>query len=289
MMLLAMFMFTSMGICIRLSAAFMPVVEVVFFRNILAVLLLVPLLVRQGASSISMNRPKLFFGRAVVNFIGMICGFTAVTLIPLSTMTALSFTGPIFVTVGAALFLGEVIRTRRIIAIAVGFVGTLIILRPGLVEISLGTMLALASAVAIAAAILLVKKMTESEKDSAIVFWMVMLQTPLSLVPALFVWVWPAAEAWIYLWAMALCGTIGHLLFTRALALVEVTSLQPLEFAKLPFAVLLAWIVFSEWPDIWIWVGGSVIFASTAYITRREAQIRQSSAPQTKADVGTPL
>ncbi|MEC7237251.1 MAG: DMT family transporter, partial [Pseudomonadota bacterium] len=145
MMLLALFFFTSMGICIRLSSAFVPVIEIVFFRNILAVLIMAPVLIRQGAGSIRMNRPKLFFSRASINFIGMLSGFTAVTLIPLAEMTALSFTGPIFVTVGAALFLGEVIRIRRIMAIAVGFVGALIILRPGLVEVSVGAMLALVS------------------------------------------------------------------------------------------------------------------------------------------------
>ena len=289
MMLLALFFFITMGICIRLSSAFVPVIEIVFFRNFLAVLIMAPVLIRQGAASIRMNRPKLFFGRASINFIGMLSGFTAVTLIPLAEMTALSFTGPIFVTIGAALFLGEVIRIRRIMAIAVGFIGALIILRPGLVEISLGAILALVSALSIAAASLVVKKMTETEKASSIVFWMVMMQAPLALVPAMFVWEWPTLEAWIYLWGMALAGTTAHVLFTRAVGLVEITSLQPLEFAKLPFAVILAWIVFAEWPDIWIWIGGSVIFASTAYITRREALARQPAIPEAKAGVGTPL
>ena len=283
MMLLALFCFITMGICIRLSSAFVSVIEVVFFRNILAVL------IRPGASSIAMKRPKLFFGRAMVNFIGMLCGFTAVTLIPLAEMTALSFTGPIFVTIGAVLFLGEVIRVRRVMAIAVGFIGALIILRPGLVEVSLGAMLALVSALTIAAASLVVKKMTETETNSAIVFWMVMMQAPLALVPALFVWEWPTLEAWVYLWGMALSGTAAHVLFTRAVGLVEITSLQPLEFAKLPFAVILAWAVFGEWPDIWIWVGGSVIFASTVYITRREALASKPIIPEAKAGVGTPL
>ena len=289
MMLVALFCFTTMGICIRLSSAFVPVIEIVFFRNILAVLIMAPVLIKQGASSIRMNRPKLFFGRACINFIGMLCGFTAVTLIPLAEMTALSFTGPIFVTIGAALFLGEVIRIRRIMAIAVGFVGALIILRPGLVEVSVGAILALVSALSIAAASLVVKKMTQSEKASSIVFWMVMMQAPLALVPAIFVWEWPTAEAWLYLWGMALSGTAAHVLFTRAVGLVEITSLQPLEFAKLPFAVVLAWLVFAEWPDIWIWIGGSVIFASTVYITRREALARQPAIPEAKAGIGTPL
>jgi len=289
MMLVALFCFTTMGICIRLSSAFVPVIEIVFFRNILAVLIMAPVLIRQGGASIGMNRPRLFYGRAVINFIGMLSGFTAVTLIPLAEMTALSFTGPIFVTIGAALFLGEVIRIRRVMAIAVGFIGALIILRPGLVEVSLGAILALVSALSIAAASLVVKKMTETERASAIVFWMVMMQAPIALVPAVFVWEWPTPEAWVYLWGMALSGTTAHVLFTRAVGLVEITSLQPLEFAKLPFAVIMAWLVFAEWPDIWIWVGGSVIFASTAYITRREALARRPTVPQAKADIGTPL
>ena len=105
MMLLAVFLFTTMGICIRLSSAFVPVIEVVFFRNFLAVLIMAPVLIQKGLPSIKMNRKRLFFGRASINFIGMLSGFTAVTLIPLAEMTALSFTGPIFVTMGAALFL----------------------------------------------------------------------------------------------------------------------------------------------------------------------------------------
>ena len=288
MMLLAMLMFTVMGICIRLSSAFVPVLEIVFFRNALALLILAPILIRSGAASIRMNRPKLFFGRAAINFIGMLSGFTAVTLIPLADMTALTFTSPIFVTIGAVLFLGEVIRIRRMAAIAVGFIGALIILRPGLVEVSTGAMLALVSALTIAIASLIVKKMTETESASSIVFWMVMMQAPIALVPTLFVWQWPTAEAWIYLWGMALSGTAAHALLTRAIGMVEITSLQPLEFAKLPFAVVLAWVVFGEWPDIWIWLGGAIIFASTAYITRREALVKRGSPPQ-DVEIRAPL
>ena len=107
-----------------------------------------------------MNRPGLFLGRAVINFIGMFCGFTSVTLIPLAENTALSFTCPIFVTIGAVIFLGEVIRLRRILAILIGFAGALVILQPGFSEVSVGALLALASSLSIAMAVLLVKKMT---------------------------------------------------------------------------------------------------------------------------------
>ncbi|MDA9930814.1 DMT family transporter [Alphaproteobacteria bacterium] len=278
-MLVAMLMFTTMGICIRLASQEVHVLEIVFFRNFLALFIMAPVLIRMGRSSIKMNRPKLYFGRAAINFIGMITGFTAVTLIPLAEMTALTFTGPIFVTIGAALFLGENIRMRRIAAIGFGLVGALIILRPGFVEISTGAMLALCSSLTIAGASLFVKKMTETESSSSIVFWMVLFQTPLAFIPVIFVWEMPSAETWVYLWGVAIAGTMAHVLFTRACSMVEITSLQPFEFTKLPFAVVLAWFVFGELPDIWIWIGGIIIFASTAYITRREAIARRLERP----------
>ena len=99
------------------------------------------------------------------------------------------------------------------------------------------------------------------------------------MCPLLCVWQWPTLETWGYLWAMALTATIAHLCFTRAFRLVDITALQPLEFIKLPFAVFLAWIVFAEWPDLWTWVGGMVIFASTVYITQREAKAKKSIRP----------
>ena len=278
-MIMALFMFTVMGICIRLSAAHLPVIEVVFFRNFLAVLILLPLIARAGCGSLRMKRPKLFFLRAAINAVGMFCGFTALTLIPLAQMTALSFTTPLFVTIGAVLFLGEVIRVRRIAAICVGFLGTLIILQPGVVDITSGALLALISALTIAMASLIVKTLTRSESQHAIVTWMVVMQAPLALMPSLWFWQWPNLLTWGFLWCMALAGTIAHLCFTRAFSLVDITALQPLEFIKLPFAVILAWIIFSEWPGLWTFVGGAIIFTSTVYITHREAAVRQSLQP----------
>lgn len=281
LMIVALFMFTMMGICIRLSAAHLPVIEVVFFRNFLAVLILLPLVARVGFSTLRMKRPKLFFLRAAINSVGMFCGFTALTLIPLAQMTALSFTTPLFVTMGAVLFLGEVIRARRIAAICVGFLGTLIILQPGVVDVTFGSLLALVHALTIAIASLIVKVLTRNDSQHAIVAWMVVMQTPLALIPSFWVWQWPELFTWGFLWGMALSGTIAHLCFTRAFSLVDITALQPLEFIKLPFAVILAWIIFAEWPGVWTFVGGAVIFASTVYVTRREASMRQSNQPTT--------
>ena len=285
-MIVALFMFTVMGICIRLSAEHLPVIEVVFFRNFLAVLILLPLIARVGFGTLCMRRPKLFFFRAAINAVGMYCGFTALTLIPLAQMTALSFTTPLFVTSGAVLFLGEIIRVRRIVAICIGFFGTLIILQPGVVDVTAGSLLALVHALTIAIASLIVKVLTRRDRQQAIVTWMVFMQTKLALIPSLWVWEWPDLLTWGFLWGMALSGTIAHLCFTRAFSLVDITALQPLEFIKLPFAVILAWVVFAELPGLWTFVGGAVIFGSTVYITRREAVARRSVQPSN--DPGEP-
>lgn len=279
LMLVALLFFTVMGVFIRLASQTIPVMEVVFFRNFLGALCLLPLILRSGIKTIKMVRPRLFIYRGIVNFIGMAAGFTAVTLIPLAEVTALNFTCPLFITLGAAMFLGEIIRIRRIIAIIIGFCGALLILQPGISEVSLGAMLALVGSLCIAGASLLVKKMTETESVNAIVLWMVVIQAPISFLPAYFVWQWPDMEGWVLLICLTLAATIAHICFTRACGLVEITSLQHLEFVKLPFAAVIAWFIFSEVPDIWTWIGGAVIFLSTAYITHREARADKSMRP----------
>jgi drug/metabolite transporter (DMT)-like permease len=273
LMLCAMLFFTSMGVFIRLSAEQLDALEVVFFRNFLALLLMIPWILRRGVNVMHTRRLGLYSLRASINVVGMAAGFTAITLIPLAEATALGFTAPLWATIGAVVILGEAIRARRIGALAFGFLGMLIVLRPGIDEISFGSMLALANAFLLSLTALIVKRLTETERPEAIVTWMVLMQTPLSLIPALFVWHWPDPQTWLWLWCLAAAGTIGHICWTRAYALAEITQLQPMEFIKLPISALLAYLIFAELPSIWTWIGGSVIFASTAYITHREVQL----------------
>lgn len=271
MMLAAMVFFTSMSLFIRLAAREVHALEVVFFRNALAVLMMGPWIWRHGFGGLRTRRFGLYGLRAAINFVAMAAGFTAITLIPLAEATALGFTAPLFATIGAALVLGEVIRARRIAALVAGFVGMLIVLRPGFETISFGAMLALGNAVGISITALVVKKLTQTEPPEAIVLWMVLLQTPLSLIPAAFVWTWPSPMTMVWLICLAGAGTIGHILWTRACGLAEITQLEPLEFVKLPLIALFAFLMFGEMPTVWVWIGGAVIFSSTIYISHREA------------------
>ena len=272
-------MFTGMAVCIRLSATHLHVLEVIFFRNFLAAIIMIPILRPKGFAILRMNNPKLFYVRGVIGVMGMFTGFTALTLIPLAQTTSISFSTPIFITIGAMFFLGEVIKIRRVIAILIGFVGMLIIIRPGISPISLGIVLAFIAAISHAINALIIKRLTVTDSPDSIVAWMVIMLIPISFLPAIFVWEWPSGVAWLYLWALAGFGTFAHMCITRAYALTEITSLQPLEFLKLPLAAFLAWIIFSEVPQIWTWIGGVIIFLSTSYISHREIVLARSIKP----------
>ena len=277
-MVVAMAFFTSMSVFVRLSAQDIHVLQVVFFRNFLAFLLLLPWLMSRGFSTLKTKRLGLFTTRAVINVVGMAAGFISLTLIPLAEATALGFTAPLWATIGAVIILGEVIRLRRITALALGFVGVLIVLRPGVETVSVGSILALTHAFLIAVTTLIVKRLTATESPTTIVIWMALMQSPLSLLPALYVWQWPALTTWLWLWCLAGAGTLGHLCWTRAFTIAEVSQLQPFEFIKLPMIAIFAYLVFAELPSVWTWLGGTIIFASTAYISIREASLARRRA-----------
>jgi drug/metabolite transporter (DMT)-like permease len=152
------------------------------------------------------------------------------------------------------------------------------VLRPGVDAVSLGAVLALVNAVTVSVTTIIVKQLTRTERPETIVIYMALLMSPLSLVPALFVWQWPDALTLLWLALLAGAGTAGHLLFTRAFAIAEVSQIQPLEFVRLPLVAALAYLLFGEVPTPWTWLGGSVIFAATAYITHREAQLARRAA-----------
>ena len=268
-----------MIIFIRKASENLHILEVVFFRNLLAFFVMLPILKSTGLVAIKMNNTKLFFVRGFFGAIGMLAGFTCLTLIPLAQATAISFAQPIFITIGATIFLGEIIKVRRIVAIVIGFIGMLIIVQPGVNSFSFGIMLAIIAALAHSLNALIVKKLTLTETPQAIITWMVIILIPITLIPALVVWEWPSFETWLYLWGIAIVGSLAHFLWTKSCSMADITSLQPIEFIKLPIIALLGWIIFSEIPGTWTWVGGLIIFISTIYISHREAKATNPLKP----------
>jgi drug/metabolite transporter (DMT)-like permease len=249
--------------------------QVVFFRNLSACLVFLPLLAFRGRTLLVSEQLKTYGWRCVVSVISMQAWFCALYLIPLGELTAISFLAPLFGTLAAILFLGETVRARRWSALAVGFLGAMIILRPGLNPLGVGQVCALIAALTSGVVAILVKQLTHRDDPDKIVFLTNAILTPLSLLPALFFWRAPSAEAVPFLIGMGLCAVLGHVTLVRGFAATDASLVLTFEFSKLPFSVAIAYLAFGETIDTGTWIGALVIFASAVYIARREAQLRQ--------------
>jgi drug/metabolite transporter (DMT)-like permease len=204
----------------------------------------------------------------------MLCFFYAVSVAPLSEVTALGFSSPIFATVLAAVILGEVVRTRRWAAIGFGFVGALIILRPGFASVGTGQLLALFSALAWSCALMVIKTLGRTDSSATIITYMGLLMVPLSLGPALFVWQWPAPHEWVWLITIGVLGGIAQFCMTESLRQANTAVVMPIDFFKLVWVTVIAYLVFAEQPDLFTWIGGAIIFGSAIYIAYRERAVQ---------------
>ena len=282
-MLSSGFFFSCLNAEIRYLSEFLHPFETAFFRNFFGLAFMVPWLFRTGLSGLRTSRLKLYIFRTSLGLVSMLCWFTALAMLPLSQAVALSFTAPLFATVGAALFLHEKVRGRRWTATVIGFLGVLIIARPEAVGLSLGVALAIGSSVLSAAITLIVKRLSRTESSSAIVTYMVLIMTPMSLVPALFVWQMPALSVWPYLIATGMFGTAGHLCWVRAFRMADASAVLPFDYGRMLFAALIGYFAFAEIPDQWTWIGSGIIAAASFYIARREAVLNRQEAARATA------
>jgi drug/metabolite transporter (DMT)-like permease len=264
--------FALMMALVRLVSATIHPFEAVFFRNLLGLIVMVPWLAHAGVGVLRTGRLTVHLLRATFGLGAMFLLFLSLSRLPLALATALSFTAPLFATIGAAVVLRERVRLRRWSATLIGLVGALIVLRPGMAAINPDVFLALGAAVFMAAAMLSIKSLSRTEHPNAIVVIMGLLMTPASLGPALLVWAWPDLVTWGWLLLMGVAATAGQLCLTRAFAAADASAVLPIDFARLVFASALGFIMFGERPDLWTWVGGAVIIVATVYIARREAR-----------------
>jgi len=213
---------------------------------------------------------KLHVGRAMLQLGGMFSNALALKFATVAKVTAIKFSGPLFAVLLAVVFLGERIRIRRIAATLFGFAGVMVIIRPGYVGLDTGAMLALTSAAAWATIAIAVKVLSRTESSLTITLYMALLGTPVALFFALPFWQTPdwAQLAWMLL--LGGLGSLGHFCFAEAFRHGDVSIVSPFEFLKLIWVALLGYIALGEVPVIWTWLGGGMIFISTAYIGYRE-------------------
>jgi len=266
--------FSSMHALIRYLSADLHAFELAFFRNLFGVLVVLPWVLRAGLSPLKTNRLGLHSVRGLFNGIGMLMFFYAVSITPLADVIALSFTAPIFATILAIVFLGEVVGVRRWTAIFVAFLGMLIILRPGLAEISQGQFLAMASSALWACSLIMIKILGRTESSITIIAYMIIFQAPVSGLAAMTVWITPTLEQVCVMATMGVLGTVGQWLLIEALKAGDTNVVMPFDFLKMIWAVLLGFLFFNELPGLFTWIGSTVIFSSAVYIAWRESKIR---------------
>ncbi len=264
------------------TLAGVPPMQVVFLRVVFALITFLPLLMWRGPSLARTAQWRIYFVRVALGVCAMSSWFIGLSLVPVGEVTAISFLAPLFATIFAALLLGEVVRIRRWMATLIGFCGALVILRPGVSEISVGAWIIVFSAILMGLSMTYIKRLTNDDDPDKVVFITTMLMTPVTLVPALFVWQWPEPEVWPYLIAFGPLATLGHVALARAFAATEASIVMGIDFARLPFAVLYGYLAFGEIIDLWTWIGGGIIFVAGAYIAHREASLRKEAiAPRT--------
>lgn len=291
LMMLAGIMLTSMNVSVKSIAGGIHPFEIAFWRHLFAIFMLLPMLLRGGASPLRTTKLGLLSLRALLNVIAMLAYFLALTMEPLATIVALSFTAPLFATLGAVLFLKERMSLRRALAMGVGLGGALIILRPWSVAVSNGSMLVVLSAVLWAAALVVIKVLSRTESAVTITLYASLLQVPFAFAAALFFWSWPTLNQFLMLLAIAAFGVGAQMSLSQAFREADATVVLPADFTKLLFAGVAGWLFFSEAPGIWIWIGGTVVFGGVflnAWFDRRDRQrarkvARAAETPQISA------
>jgi drug/metabolite transporter (DMT)-like permease len=270
-MLLTTVLFVCVTGIVRYLGSDIPAVEAAFIRYAIGLALVLPALrplVRQWPRATLMRR---FVLRGIVHGVAVMLWFYAMARVPIAEVTALGYTSPIFVTLGAAYFFGETLHIRRIMAVVIGFIGAMIILRPGFQEISSGQLAQLTAAPLFATSFLLAKGLTR-EFSAALIVAMLSLFCTLTLLPgAILQWRDPTLEEVLWLGLVAVFATAGHYTLTRAFAAAPLTVTQPVGFVQLVWAAALGMAVFGEALDPFVLLGGGIVVAAVTYISHREA------------------
>lgn len=255
--------------------------EIVFFRNLFGSLVILPWFVKHGWAPLRTRRLSIHIIRVGVSVTSIFTFYMALIEAPLAQVTALSFLGPIIGAFFATLFLGEVVRLRRWLAIFLGFAGTIVVLRPGFGAIEYGAMLALVSAVGWGVSMTITKFLSKTESTITIISYNIVLMTPLALIAALFVWEWPSWTQLAWLAAIGLLTTTASLGFTQAIKESAINVVMPIDYFRLIWIAIIGFVFYGEVPTIYTWIGGTMIFASATYIAYRESVLARTTATST--------
>ena len=262
--------FSLMSVAARELSSEMHAVEILVFRNAIAVAVVAPFVLGRGLVRLRSRNIRPHLTRAVVQLGGQFSWIYGIALLPLAEVTALEFTVPLWTLILAVLFLGETASRAKIAATAAGLVGVAVILRPGIEAVSPVALVVIAGAACFAASGVLVKYLTRTEDATMIVFYMNLLQLPIVTIPALFVWVHPGLADWPWIMAWGFAGLGAHYTMARGLRLADITLIFPLDFLRLPLIAVVGWMFYAEALDPWTALGALIIFAGNYHSVRKE-------------------
>jgi len=279
-----MLLSAAAGACVRHLSGNVPTLELVFVRNVVGLLMFVPWLLRQGVSVMRTSCLPLYSLRVFFAYTAMVMLFFAWGELPIADVFALQFTIPLFTIMLAVLILKQQTDRQAWAACLIGFCGALIVMRPGVIELTMAAVAAIASAMMSAGSNTTIKLLTRTESVGTITVYSNLLMLPLALIPTFFVWVTPTLTQIPWIIGAALFSAVGGLCFTLAVGAADARVVQPFQFTRMIFAAAIGYWMFFELPDIWTWVGAAVIFGASYYIVIREAKKRSSS----QATIGFP-
>ena len=274
LMIISGLFFVLMHSAVKYLSKEIHIFEIAFFRCALVIFVLAPIIFQQGKKIFKTKQPKVQFLRITTNSVAMLCFFYGISTTPLAQLTTLGFTVPIFATILAVIFMKEKIRLRRTTALIVGFIGTIIVMRPD-ISIELGALLIIFSSFLWSICLIFIKKLTQT--DSAVT---ISLYFGIGMIPATFALAFPVLEMidlrqFIILIFIAITGTVAQTIMNSALEKGELALLLPFDFLRLIWSVLIGYALFSEEPTITLWLGGFLIIGSTSYIAWREATLKK--------------
>ena len=260
-MMTAVVSFTLIAIAGREATKGVAVIEVVFWRSLMAFggVVLVMLVTRQRFRQLLTARAGLHWLRNAIHFCAQFSWLTALTLIPLAQLFAIEFTAPLWVAVMAPLALGERLTVLRVLAAILGFAGILVIVRPGLADLTAGAVFALVAALGFAASMICTKQLTRTDSITTVLFYMFGLQALIALIPA-----WPSLhmltpETWGWIALVAVLGLCSHYALTRAFTLADAIVVAPMDFIRLPLIAVLGVWLYAEPLDPWVLIGGGIV------------------------------
>ena len=249
-----------MAVAGREATRELNVFQVMMLRSVIGLVMLSPLIHRAGGlRAMRTPHPWRHLLRNVAHYGAQFSWLMALTLIPIAQVISLEFTMPIWTALMAATFLGERVGLWKSLAVALGLIGVLIIVRPFAGTVSAGQLIAVGAALGFAISVIMVKMMTRDDSPTVIIFWMMAIQSVIGFVPALYVWQWPTPHAWMWVMVIAFVGTYSHYCMTRALMHADATTVVPMDFLRVPLAAVLGWLVYAERVDLFTALGAALI------------------------------